>query len=72
MDKIETYETYTTETYVTQAELLDVQKEFYVTENEVNKLKEEITSLRKTMAWYTVILFMVAMVAIGGLFYGRM
>ena len=68
MDKIETYETYTTETYVTQAELLDVQKEFYVTENEVNKLKEEITSLRKTMAWYTVILFMVAMVAIGGLF----
>ena len=54
-------------TCVTQAELLDVQKEFYVTENEVNKLKDEIASLRKTMAWYTVILFMVAIVAIGGL-----
>ena len=60
------------ETYVTQTELFDAQQEFYATENEVNKLKEEIASLRKTMAWYTVILFMVAMVAIGGLFYGRM
>lgn len=56
------------ETYVTQTELLDVQGEFYATENEVNKLKDEIDSFRKTMTWYTIILFIVSMIAIGGLF----